>query len=302
MAHSEQLASSSAQPIPTLQQLQCGWRPMDLTSQKPRRAAFIEFSGTAGQVRDAFHAEIHQYNVNGETHYANAGDVKIPAAIAPLISGVSPMNDFRARPMLQVLGQGTYSRRSHTATPQWTLPNGSGTIYALAPEDFATQYDLEPLYKAGVNGAGQTIGIINESNIDLSLVQAIKSSSASPAGPTARHRWVRSGHIVRRSVEAYLDVEEAGAWLRERPSTCISPIQMVSSPALPPTRMSSIRLPGCLGARSTTPGERSQRQLWQLRRLHAAIRPRALVGTLGTGRGARANRAGFQRRQRFGRL
>jgi hypothetical protein len=35
-------------------------------------AMTIEFSGTAGQVREAFHTSIHSYFVNGEKHYANA--------------------------------------------------------------------------------------------------------------------------------------------------------------------------------------------------------------------------------------
>ena len=41
---------------------------------------FIEFSGNAGQLRNAFHTEIHQYDVNGETHYANASEISIPAS------------------------------------------------------------------------------------------------------------------------------------------------------------------------------------------------------------------------------
>jgi hypothetical protein len=173
---------------------------------------FIEFSGNAGAVRDVFHTEIHQYTVNGETHYANAGEIKIPAALAPLIGGVSPINDFRAKPMLQVLGQATYSQTSHTAAPQFTLSNGSSKFYALAPEDFATQYDLAPLYKAGVTGAGQTIGIINESNINLSLVQAYqKLFSLSSAAPQLVIDGSDPGDLQDVDIEAYLDVEEAGA-------------------------------------------------------------------------------------------
>jgi hypothetical protein len=173
---------------------------------------FIEFSGTAGAIRNAFNTEIHQYSVNGETHYANAGELKIPAALAPLIKGVSPINDFRAKPMLRVLGQATYSRASHTATPEWTIPNGGKTIYALAPEDFATQYDLAPLYKAGVNGSGQTIGIINESNIDLILVEAYqKLFSLSSGIPQLVIDGSDPGDLPDVDVEAYLDVEESGA-------------------------------------------------------------------------------------------
>ena len=34
----------------------------------------IDVSGTAGQVLEAFHTEIHKYAVNGKQHIANAGD------------------------------------------------------------------------------------------------------------------------------------------------------------------------------------------------------------------------------------
>jgi len=37
----------------------------------------IDLSGTAGQVRAAFHTEIHELDVNGEKHIANMSDPKI---------------------------------------------------------------------------------------------------------------------------------------------------------------------------------------------------------------------------------
>ena len=45
----------------------------------------------------------------------------------------------------------------------------------MAPGDFATQYDINSVYKAGITGAGQSIAIISASNVDLSLVQAYQS-------------------------------------------------------------------------------------------------------------------------------
>ena len=44
---------------------------------------FIEFSGTAGFVRSAFHTEIHSFLVNGQSHLANVSVPQIPAALAP---------------------------------------------------------------------------------------------------------------------------------------------------------------------------------------------------------------------------
>jgi subtilase family serine protease len=40
----------------------------------------IEFSGTAGQVKEAFHTEIHQYEINGKQYWANSADPAIPTA------------------------------------------------------------------------------------------------------------------------------------------------------------------------------------------------------------------------------
>jgi hypothetical protein len=177
---------------------------------------YIEFSGTAGQLRKAFRTEIHQYSVGGETHYANATELSVPAALAPLVRGVSPLNNFGAKPYVQLGGTAHYSPTTKKATPDWTAPNNFGTsnpnIYLVAPEDFATQYDLGPLYQAGVNGAGQTIGIINESNIDLSLVSMYQQLFGLPSNPTqAVIDGDDPGTLEGVNVEAYLDVELSGA-------------------------------------------------------------------------------------------
>src|ERR1700733_3021409 len=48
----------------------------------------IDFSGTAAQVKQAFHTEIHHYLVDSVSHIANAGDPKIPTALAPAVAGI----------------------------------------------------------------------------------------------------------------------------------------------------------------------------------------------------------------------
>src|SRR5204863_9768570 len=53
----------------------------------------IEISGTAGQVRDAFHTEIRKFVVNGVEHWANASDPQIPAALEPLVAGVARLHN-----------------------------------------------------------------------------------------------------------------------------------------------------------------------------------------------------------------
>jgi subtilase family serine protease len=68
----------------------------------PEARNVIVFSGTVGTVEKAFHTSIHRYLVAGVEHYANASDPQIPAALAPVVAGISPMNDFRARPQHEV--------------------------------------------------------------------------------------------------------------------------------------------------------------------------------------------------------
>jgi hypothetical protein len=125
----------------------------------------LEFSGTAGEVKQAFHTEIHAYLVNGEQHYANNADPQIPAALAPVIEGITPINNFHPRSNLVPLGEGLYNSQTHQFTPQWT-ESSNPLVLVLGPGDFAVEYDLNPLYNAGMNGTGVTIGIIGASDID----------------------------------------------------------------------------------------------------------------------------------------
>src|SRR5713226_8824050 len=53
----------------------------------------IEFSGNVAQVRNAFHTEIHQFNVNGESRQANLSDPQIPAALTPVVAGIVSLHN-----------------------------------------------------------------------------------------------------------------------------------------------------------------------------------------------------------------
>jgi len=171
----------------------------------------IEFSGTVGQVNRAFRTQIHKYAVNGEVHYANATDPQIPEAFAGIVRGVSSLNNFRPRSNLHVVGPAHIDPATRKISPDLTLSGQSGPFYAIAPEDFATQYDLAPLYAAGINGNGQTIGIINDSNIDVSLDQAYRSLFGLTANPAQVVLDGGDPGITGDDTEAYLDVEMAGA-------------------------------------------------------------------------------------------
>jgi len=171
----------------------------------------IEFTGTAGQLREAFQMELHRYQVGGEMHLANASEPTIPAALAPVIGGLARTSDFKPQPQFKVLGQAQFNPGTHHATPQWTDPASGGVSYLVAPGDFATQYDLNPVYQAGIQGAGQSIAIVSASNVDLSLVQAYqKLFSLSANLPQVVVDGTDPGQNDA-ATEAYLDIELAGA-------------------------------------------------------------------------------------------
>jgi subtilase family serine protease len=113
----------------------------------------IDFSGTASQVRAAFHTEIHHLEVNGKQHIANMTDPKIPAALAPAIEGIVSLHDF-------------FPHRALVMRPQLTTPYTPGVdVYLVAPDDLYTIYDFRPIYAAGVSGQGQTIAVLEDSDV-----------------------------------------------------------------------------------------------------------------------------------------
>jgi subtilase family serine protease len=111
----------------------------------------IDISGTAAQVRSAFSTEIHRYQVDGKIHIANSTDPRIPAALAPVVSGIVSLHDFRPRPMSK-------------ARPSFTFGSGS-EWYAVTPADLATIYNFTPAFTAGYTGAGQTIVVVEDTNV-----------------------------------------------------------------------------------------------------------------------------------------
>src|SRR3954452_19765310 len=112
----------------------------------------IDFSGTAGQVRQAFRTEIHRLDVGGESHIAHMIDPDIPPSLAPAIAVVVSMHNFMPHPMKR-------------ARPAYTFPVGSGSRQVVVPADLATIYNLNPLYTSGVAGQDQTIAVIENTNV-----------------------------------------------------------------------------------------------------------------------------------------
>lgn len=136
---------------------------------------FMKFSGTAGQVKNAFHTEIHKYLVKGKEHWANNKDAEIPRALAPAVRGVLSFHDFsRTSSPLRVQNLVGPQPGGAPRTPEATLtgctPSGA-SCYGVGPADFAAIYDVSPVYASGTDGTGQTIAIASSTNIHLADTQ-----------------------------------------------------------------------------------------------------------------------------------
>ena len=120
----------------------------------------IDISGTVGAIAQAFHTQIGQLEINGQTHIANMGDPEIPIALAPVIKGFSSLNDFPPHAMNKPVTQYTFAG----CTTSTNAPTEPGTCYAMTPQDNQTIYNLNPLYAAGYSGQGQTIALVEDTD------------------------------------------------------------------------------------------------------------------------------------------
>jgi subtilase family serine protease len=170
---------------------------------------FVDITGTAAQVRDTFHTEIHVLEVGGVLHIANMTDPRIPAALAAAVSGVVSLHDFRPHTNFK---------------PKYTYTAGGNTYQAVVPGDLATIYNLNPLFKRGISGQGQTVVVIEDTNVystgdiasfrkkfGLSSYTSGSFSQEHPKPPSGKNNCTNPGTVAGNEGEATLDAEWAGA-------------------------------------------------------------------------------------------
>lgn len=164
-----------------------------------RSRTWIAFSGTAGLAAAAFQTEFHRYQIGSETHFANAREPRLPAAIAGLVIGITGLDDFHPRPAVK-------------ARPAFT--GNSGNHY-LSPDDLATIYDILPLYQNGVDGSGQKLAIIGQTAIDPSVVTMFQNTFGLDANPPQRVLYGTDPGVKPDDLgEAQLDLEWSAAVAR----------------------------------------------------------------------------------------
>ena len=164
-------------------------RGMKVTSVSPT-GMMIQFSGNAAAVGNAFNTSLHSYVVNGQKHFANNSAQQIPAALATVVVGATSLSNFF--PKSQHIDVGSVTRDKQTGswktsakvggTPQFTDPaqppgQAAFTVYDVAPADFDAIYNVTPLWNEStpVRGAGQTIAVLERSDVQPNDVQDFRS-------------------------------------------------------------------------------------------------------------------------------
>lgn len=137
---------------------------------------WINFSGTVAQVNRAFKTEIHDYLLQGGIRHANSRDPSVPRALADLVAGPVTLHNFPRE------AQSTGLIPISGMSPNSTQSSGLSDHY-LSPADFAAIYNVEPLYRSGIDGTGQTIAIVGRTHPPSENWSIFRSMMGLPANP-----------------------------------------------------------------------------------------------------------------------
>jgi hypothetical protein len=178
-----------------------------------RSGLMVLFSGTEAQLESAFRTSMHSFrNAAGEIHVSNVQEPSIPAALAPAVVGIASLNNYPLKPMSHLYGKAHLNRGSTAdpaesenkwqvtrglpaalsaktsahvegATPEFSATVGQYGFELVSPFDFATIYNVSPLWSAGIDGTGQTIAVLAESDINPQDVASFRSTFGLPAKP-----------------------------------------------------------------------------------------------------------------------
>jgi len=133
----------------------------------------IWFSGPISTIESVFRTEMHHFQWQGEQHFANAAELSVPAALSEVVLGFSNLDDFRPKARVR-----TRKIAADPLEPHFTS-NLSGQHF-LIPADFATIYDVNPVYTAGFDGTGQKLAVVGQT----ALFSTGSGGISPPAAPT----------------------------------------------------------------------------------------------------------------------
>jgi subtilase family serine protease len=162
----------------------------DVRPARGRRT--IHFAGSVADVEAAFGAEVRRFSFGGREHFAMGRDPTVPASIGDAVTALRGADDFGPSPLYTLSGE-----------------------HHVAPADFATIYDVNPLYSSAVDGHGVTLVVVGETMYTHGDVATFRSTMGLPAEDPTDEFVTGSGAMGYSNAgymgEAELDLEIAGA-------------------------------------------------------------------------------------------
>jgi kumamolisin len=214
-----QFASRYGQTSVSIKALSTYLAGFGITTTSAADGLDVTAHGTADQFNSAL--TVHQQQFRVPAVPARAG---VPGRPAMTIHGTvdQPLLPARLAALVTaILGLTNYPTFSSDAVREPALgknvkPSAVQTG-SLLPSDFATQYNLSPLYKQGANGHGETIGIVTLASLDPATPEFFWDDVLHITTKANRISLVNvdggSGPVsdVAGSGETTLDVEQSGA-------------------------------------------------------------------------------------------
>ena len=143
----------------------------------------VWFGGPVSRIETVFRTEMHRYMVDGELHFANGTEMAVPAALANVVLGFHNLDDFHPKPRVRTRKLSAEEVKAHFTS------SISGNHF-MAPDDFATIYDVGPLYSAGFDGTGQKLVVVGQSQISPADIDAFRTAANLPARTSANFQQV----------------------------------------------------------------------------------------------------------------
>jgi subtilase family serine protease len=160
-----------------------GWlssQGLSVTDIAPSRV-FVHAAAPASIVAKAFGTSFRLFTSNGTPHYSAASEPFVPLALSPIISSISGLTQIELYPMSHVSQAPPRASTGASATPQYT--SSDGATHYIFPADFATIFDINPLYTANIKGSGQHVAVIGESTVSSSDITDFETLANIPANP-----------------------------------------------------------------------------------------------------------------------
>jgi len=159
---------------------------------------YVKVQGTAADIQNAFHVQIHNYKFSGNQYRSNTADPSVNDASGAHIAAITGLDDygfqpalvrpsdadgkpFPFRPLSQVTPGGLFFEGQAFRPVETDVFTGGGNTatytgnrygsditnnnlghlppQGYSPNEIQTAYNLGPLYAAGLNGTGETIVI-----------------------------------------------------------------------------------------------------------------------------------------------